>query len=1082
MKKILLLLVLVTMSLTAYSQVTTGTINGQVVDADGTALLGASIVATHTPSGTVYGNITNSNGYYRIPNVKVGGPYKIMVTYLGYETFTRENVYVQLGQTFKVNVEMSTDAVTLTDIEIVSDRNSIFDGNRTGAETTITEEQISTLPTVSRSVADFTRLTPQSTTTEGNDGFAISFAGMNNRYNSLSIDGAINNDVFGLAGSGTNGGQTGVSPISVDAIETFQVSLAPFDVRLGGFAGASINAVTRSGTNNFEGSVYGFFRNQNFIRDTFLNAGVSDFTAQTSGFRLGGPIIKDKLFFFVNAEIQREVTPLPFDADSYLGDSRDSIDFLIDKLNNEYGYDPGTFTDNERFLNSDKFTVKFDYNLNKNHKLSLRHGYVAARNLEGVQSNTRNINFLNSSEFFNSVTNSTALELNSVIGNNMSNNLVLSYTNVNDDRDPYQDPFPYVEIADGNGSIFFGSERFSTANLLKQNIYTIRNNFEYYSGKHTILVGGSFEHYDIANLFLAYNFGQYEFNSFSDFYNNGAPSFYQRVYSLVDNVAGDDSEAIAEFRTSQLGFYIQDEYQVSNNFKVTGGIRFDLPFYGNTPDNDEFNTTTAPLIEAAGYDLRGAEVGNFIRPNLQVSPRVGFNFDVFGDQKTQLRGGTGIFTSRAPLVWVGGAYNNYGLNAGYTASFINPVTEFNPDIQSQSPGDVDLQNTSPSGSIDLFADDFKLPQFWRTNIALDQQLPLGLIANLDFMYTKTLQNVAYQNLNLKPSTETLTGTPDNRPYYDRRDEIDPTYSRILLGYNTNQGYSYNATASVSRPFKDGWTTTVAYSYGDAYSVFDGTSSQNSSQWRGLHSVGGRNFDQPLTRSGFAAGNRFIFNVAKRFEWTKNIATTIGIFHETSQGSPYSYIYNDNGNLTNEDSRERNLIYIPATSSDIILIQDDPDGMTPEEQWTALDAAIEADPYLSQNRGGYAENNASWGRWANVMDLKLIQDFSINVGGKNHTFQITADIFNFTNLLNQNWGLRSFYSSDVQLINFEGFEVDADGNSTTIPNFSFNDNLLVGEDNELFENLDANRVSPFFDDSGIQSSRWQAQLGIRYIFK
>ena len=1076
MKKLLLLFVGLLFCVVAFTQVTTGAMNGQVTDADGLELIGAAVVATHGPTGTVYGNTTGNDGFYRLSNMKVGGPYKVEVTYLGYEPYVQENVFIQLGQTYKVNVNMASESLTLSNVEIVSDRNNIFDGNRTGAETTITEEMISSLPTVSRSLADFTRLTPQSTAQEGNDGFAISFAGMNNRYNSLSIDGALNNDVFGLAGSGTNGGQTGVSPISVDAIETIQVSLAPFDVRLGGFAGAAVNAVTRSGTNNVEASVYGFYRNQNFVRDTFNGAGVTDFTAQTSGFRIGGPIIKDKLFFFVNAEIQREVTPLPFNSDDYIGNAKDSIGLLIDKLQNEYGYDPGTFTENSRFLNSDKVTVKLDYNINKNHNLSLRHGYVAARNLEGVQSNSRNINFLNSSEFFNSVTNSTALELNSVLGSTMSNNLVLSYNNINDDRDPYQDPFPYVSINDGSGSINFGSELFSTANLLKQQVFTIRDNFEIYRGRHTILLGGSFEHYDVANLFLAYNYGQYEFNSFNDFYTNGDASFFQRVYSLVDNVSGDESSAIAEFRSSQLGFYAQDEFQVSDRFKLTGGIRFDLPFYGDTPQNEAFNTDTAPLLEAAGYDLRGAEVGSFIRPNLQVSPRVGFNYDVFGNQQTQVRGGTGVFTSRAPLVWVGGAYNNYGLNAGYTRSFSQP---FNPDIQSQPPGEVDLVNTAPSGQIDLFADNFKLPQFWRTNIAVDQKLPMGLIANVDFMYTKTLQNVAYQNLNLKPSTMSLTGTPDNRPIYDRRDEIDGTYSRIMLGYNTNQGYAYNATASISRPFRDGWTTMLAYSYGDAYAVFDGTSSQNSSQWRGLHSVNGRNVDQPLTRSDFASGSRVIFNIAKRFEWTKNVATTFGIFHESIQGSPSSFIYNDNGNLNNEDSRERALIYIPASSDEIILVESN--GVSPEDQWAALDAAIEADPYLSKNRGSYAARNASWGRWANVLDLKVIQDFTVDVKGKTHTLQLTADIFNFTNLLNSSWGIRSFYPTNVQFLDYRGRLEDANGNET-IPTFSFNENILNGEESELFPNLDPNRVEPFFDDNGIQSSRWQAQIGVRYIFR
>jgi hypothetical protein len=321
-KSLGLVAALVCFSTAIFAQgVTTSSMNGKITDVDGAPLIGANILAVHTPTGTTYGNSTNLEGLYRIPGMRVGGPYTITVSYTGYEEFVKEGVYLRLGQGFNFSAELSETAINLSGVEVVAARNDVFDGNRTGAETTVTEEQINALPTVSRSLGDFTRLTPQSTATEGNDGFSLSFNGQNNRYNAIYIDGAVNNDVFGLAGSGTNGGQTGVSPIALDAIEELQISLAPFDVRVGGFAGAAISAITRSGTNNWEGSVYTFYRDENFVREDLDGALTQPFTAQTSGFRVGGPIIKDKLFFFFNAEIQRETTPLPFDINDYRGDS-----------------------------------------------------------------------------------------------------------------------------------------------------------------------------------------------------------------------------------------------------------------------------------------------------------------------------------------------------------------------------------------------------------------------------------------------------------------------------------------------------------------------------------------------------------------------------------------------------------------------------------------------------------------------------------------------------------------------------------------------------------------------------------------
>ncbi len=1059
-------LLLILMSSSVFGQgSTTGNINGRIIDVNKEEIIGANVVATHVPTGTRYGTVTGVDGSYFIPNMRVGGPYTVTVTYIGYQEQSQENVYLKLGQTNRRNFTISESSTTLEAVTVTGSRVSATD--KTGTETTISEDMIATLPTVSRAIGDFARLTPQATVREGNDGFSISLGGVNNRYNAIYIDGAVNNDVFGLAGSGTNGGQTGVSPLSIDAIEEFQISLAPFDVTKGGFAGGAINAITRSGTNELKGSAYYLYRNQSLAGktpvddDEFARRKLNDFSGETYGFRLGGPIIKNKLFFFVNAEIQRDQTPQPFDFATYQGTAnRDSLNNLESKLAG-YGYDPGTFEDNESFLNSEKITVKLDYNLSDVHKLSLKHSYINAENLEGVQSSTRTINYLNSSEFFNSTTNTTSLEVNSIFSNKLSNSLILGYTKVVDDRDPFGSPFPYVSINDGAGDIVFGSERFSTANLLNQSTFTVTNNLSLYRGKHNITIGTHNEFYKMENLFLAYNFGQYEFNNLDDFLNDRAASFFQRVYSLRDNVSGDESAAISSFGGAQLGAYVQDEIQVDDRLRITLGLRADVPIFGDTPENRAFATETAPLIEAEGYDLRGAEIGNFIKPQLMFSPRLGFNYDLTGDQKSVIRGGIGIFTSRVPLVWPGGAYNNFGLNAGYVRSFDNT---FEPDINAQLPGDIDPNNVTPNGSIDLFAADFKVPQVLKLNVALDHTLPGGIVANLDLLYNRTIRNVAYQNVNLKQSVENLTGTGDDRPYFDRRDEVDPSYGRIVLGYNTNEGYSYNATASLSKRFKDGLFASVAYSYGDAFAVFDGTSSQNSSQWRGLNSVGGRNFNQPLTRSSFSQGHRIIGTFSKKFYWNpgKNFGTTITMFYEGVSGQAYSYTYDDNGNLNNEDSRERNLIYVPENESDIFLV--DLPGATAAEQWEALDKFIEQDDHLSERRGRYAQRNASRAPFSSVIDMKIIQDFALTVGGKEQNFQVSLDVFNFTNLINAKWGRRYFVPQDFQLMDFAGFQDDSLTPQFTFPGVRGND-----------------PSNGNIDDRGIQSSRWQMQIGLRYTF-
>ncbi|MEP2936348.1 MAG: carboxypeptidase regulatory-like domain-containing protein [Gilvibacter sp.] len=1058
--------------------VTTAGINGRIVDANSEPLLGANVVAVNANTGATYGAITDFDGYYRISNMRAGGPYTVTISYVGYEDNVRTGVFLQLGNSQKISVNLAESASALDEVLIIAQRNNVFDSNKTGTETTITSRDISTLPAVSRSIADFARVTPQAQLTEGNDGFSISLAGQNNRYNAIYIDGAVNNDVFGLAGSGTNGGQTGVNPFSVDAIETFQINIAPFDVRQSGFSGGSINAITRSGTNQIQGSAYSFFRNESFagktppslVGDGESREKLDEFSALTYGVRVGGPLIKDKLFFFVNYERQDEETPQPFNFSNYEGrSSLDDINGLVSFLQSQYGYDPGIFNANTRTLESDKLTAKLDFNMDDRNKFVLRHSYVKGDNLEARNSGVNNIGFINGSEAFITTTNSTALEW-SYSGDKVANNLVIGYTSVRDDRDPAGSPFPTVDIQDGNGFISFGSEPFSTANLLNQDVLTINNNFEIYAGRNTITLGVNFEYAKTKNLFFAFNYGDYTFeDQFDDnglLLSSGLNQFltgqnadvYQHGYSLLGNgVTGDESAGASEFSTVQIAAYAQNEYQFSDSFKATFGLRVDVPYWEDGIVNSKFRNRTIPLLEAAGKDLQGARPSKGILPLPHFAPRLGFNWDVNDDNSTQIRGGLGVFTSRLPLVWPGGTYNNNGVTGGFNFEFNQPFeADVNNQFESPAPG-----SGSVGGNVDLIAREFKLPQVMKYNIAVDQKLPWwGLIATADFLYTDVLSDIYYENLNLKSPNGRLNGA-DNRPTYDRRDEIDPTYGRIILASNTHEGYSYNASFTLRKPFQNGFQGQISYSYGDSFKVFDGTSSQNSSQWRNIQTVNGKNSFLEDSRSDFSLGSRFSGNASYEISWSENVKTTFGVFYEGVQGSPFSYTYREGRDLLNDDSRDNALIYVPARQSDITFAdQSGSGGLTPQQQWDALNAFIAGDEYLNSRRGDYAERNGDRGPWSHVIDLKVLQDFSIKLGNNEHTFQASLDIFNFTNLLNKDWGKRKFVPGNIGLLTTVSGGPD--------PVFSFDPDQW------------ADGVSQI-DDFGLQSSRWQMQLGLRYLF-
>jgi len=1043
-----------------YAQVTTAGMNGKVTDVNGESLLGATIIALETETGSQYATISDDKGYYYLPNMNPGGPYTITISYVGFETYSKSEIYLTLGQTLKVNVNLSETATELAGVEIVAVKNDMFDGNRTGAETVIDQDRINAIPSISGDLNDFTKLTPQASVV----GAGISIAGSNNRYNSVMIDGTINNDVFGLAANGMNGGQTGISAISFEAIDQFQVVIAPFDVRMSGFAGGGINAVTKRGTNVFHGSGYWRFRNQGLAGKTpgKLEEGeerkkLDDFTAMTYGVTVGGPIIKNKLFFFLNAEFQNDQTPQPFDFADYTGNSTESeLNGLADHLRNEYGYDPGGFGNTTRELKGRKILARLDYNISKNHKLMVRYQYVFGESSGPGRSSRQEINFGNSGVLFPSKTHTAAIELKSVFGSQYSNNLKLGLTATNDDRSVMGNKFPGVSIEDGEGTIHFGGEVYSTGNVLKQNIITLTDNFQIYKGKHTITIGTHNEFYDIYNLFMRRAYGDYEFDSVSGFMQGDPSSYYRIGYSLIDDVRGDGSKAAADFNAFQFGLYVQDEFQVNSNFKITAGIRVDIPMFLDDPlERPGFNDTTVPKLEQH-YDLKGARSGSMPKSQFLWSPRVGFNWDIFGDASFQLRGGTGIFTSRVPFVWPAGSYTNNGMMIG---DFTNYGEPFNPDWQTQTTGGTD----APSGSqIDLYAEDFKFPQVWRTNLAVDYKLPGDIVSTVEFIYTKTINNVLWKDVNIKPAWGNATGTPDDRPLYKTyKNGIDPEYGQIMLGGNTNKGYAYNITAQLQKQFNFGLFASLAYTYGKSESIFDGTSSQNSSQWNYLVSSPVPRNEAGLAVSDFDLGHRVVGLVSYKIEYVNHLATSISIFYNGQTGRPFSYIYNDyRGNFTNEAYKGPQLIYIPANQSDIIF-----EGSADEQQsqWTELDAFIKQDKYLSEHRGEYATRNASRLPWINIFDLKIAQDIFFKAGDHRHTLQITMDIFNFGNLLNKDWGLRYWADNgNIGLIKFEGFQDD-----NTTPEFSF-----TRPKNDEPWNL---------NDSGIYSSRWQAMIGVRYIF-
>lgn len=1024
------------------AQETNSSIGGTVKGANNEPLVGATITATHVPTGTIYRVISRSGGTFNINNMQPGGPYSITFSFVGFTSETRNDVSLTLGDKANFNIVLADGSGTLTEVVVAARRTG--NNGRVGTETAIGRDKIAGMPTVNRNLNDYLRYTPQAKVTS--DGAGISIAGQNNRFNAFYIDGAINNDVFGLAASGTNGGQANINPISIDAIDQFQVVISPYDASIGGFTGGGINATTRSGTNTLTGSVWGYYRNEKLAGKTpgvpkAQATRLADFQNELYGFRVGGPIIKNKLFFFLLGEYQKEERPQPFDLSTYRGNGNlDSINKLANYLRNSFGYEPGSFLDNPERVKANRITAKVDWNLNAGNKITFSYRYNDGERYNTSTSSTTAINFFNNGYLFPTTSHTATGEWRTTFKRGSTNRFLLTFTDVVDDRNPIGQAFPRVTITDGSGRYVFGTENFSTGNLLTQKNWTLYDAFKVSAGKHSLTFGTDNLYSNAKNVFIRDNFGTYTYASLNAFITGATPTRYQRSFSLLDNLDEKNTASAAAFKYLNLAFFANDEFRVNDRFTLNFGIRFDKTEFLTTPRTDAFFNDSAIAKISPYYDLRGARSGQIANVPWSVSPRVGFTYRL-PEERITIRGGAGLFTGRMPLVWPGGVYNNNGVGIGGidpTVAQMNalPAPFFRADPFNQySASDFGISLANAKGQMDLMAKEFKLPKIFRTSLAVDKQFGKGWTVTVEGLFTKNINEIYYQNVNILPPTlkssgpggrnvYSFGGTPTNIPL--RSSGANP-YTGIYLLYNNpdKKGYSYNISASIDKAFRDGWAFNANWVYGNSIVNNETTSSQNNSQWNTMETVNGRNFVVRST-SDFDLGHRFSAYASKKFSYLKNkMATTISLVYNGQQGAPFSYIYNQSMIGDNGRGAFGDLIYVPTATEvqSMVFLSNTVNNVTytPDQQRQMFNDYIVGNKYLNSRRGDFAERNGSRLPFTHIIDLQIQQDFNIKISNKTYTVQVSYNVSNFTNMLNRNWGKTYFLNFDqYSLLQFAGY--------------------------------------------------------------
>ncbi len=1042
--------------------VTTSSMTGIVKSDKGEVLPGANVVVVFEPTGAKYGANSRSNGQYNISNMRIGGPFTIKVSFVGFKTQQKQNVYLNLGQEFRQDFVLIEEAISGAEVLVTADGNDIINSNREGATTNVNPQMVQDLPTLKRSVRDLTRLDPRS---DGN----YSFGGKNWLYNNISLDGSYFNNPYGLDDP-SPGGQANAEPFSYDAVDQVQISIAPFDVREGGFTGAGINTVTKSGTNEVKGSIYSYLRNESLLGNNVRGQKVvadPSLSYNQSGISVSGPIIPNELFFFLNAEIDRREDPgsnfVANRGKDGFGISRvraSALDSIRNRLKNVYGYETGPYENYTHETQSEKLLLKLDWLINDDHKVMFRynrldarrdlgpHPFVLSPNNTGRGPNENTLPFRNSGYKINNKLNSYALEVNSRF-DNISNRFFASYNRFRDSRDPFSAPFPTIQIAEGVDGITYttaGHEPFSINNILDQDVVQITNNLSYYLDDHVFTVGVNYESFSFYNSFNIFRHGLFflpygwfpgtaTFSSLQQFFDATHPDSVNKA--KFNSFIGTGPFKGENTDVGQFSLYAQDEYLVSSDFNLTYGIRVDFPIYFTKLVANPFSTDTLKNLLDENGNPEKLDQSKFPDSGPLFSPRIGFNWDVTGEKETQLRGGTGIFTGRVPFVWLGNVVSNPGQNPNLPAHLRS----------------FDLNAADPN---------FKWPQVWTTNIAIDKKLLYDIFGTLEVLYGKDLNAVYIRNADLKKPTRYL---PDGRPYYKDStggtNELNPDGGAgVYTIDNTSEGYNYSITAQLRKAFENGLFTSVSYTYLEAKSNMKSTEIA-SVLWQGNPVQGNPNKPE-LSYSEFGVRNRISGVASYGYDWTENNKTTFGMFFEIAEGNRFTgaggnrYSYTYAGDL-NGDGYSNDLIYIPKNQSEINF---DPSGGTAAAQWAALNAFIEQDDYLKANRGKIAERFGALNPWFSNIDLKILHELSFMVGAQKHAFQISADILNFGNLINSDWGVRKVASSSAT----SPLQFTNAFTSSGAPIFKFNSALK----------------STFVDDLGL-SSRWQMQIGVRYLF-
>lgn len=1083
---LLLLQFIIGLSITQ-AQITTSQLSGSVLGPNGKPIEGATILLQNTNVGAKYNAESNKDGRFLLPNLTPGSGYVLTVSYVGLKTQENPNVNLSLGSN-TVNIVLTEEGSKLDNVVVQSKTGR--KGIKTGAGIQITAGQMKNLPSISRNLQDFTRLTPQSSNN--------SFMGTNFRYNNVTLDGAINNDAIGFSpslggqtnSSGQPGSSTRTSPVSMDAIQDMQVYLAPYDVKIGNFLGGSINAVTRSGTNTVHGSVYGFGRNASITGKNNAGDGSkipSSFHEYQTGFRVGFPIIKDKLFFFTNEEITNRQDPVILAAgskDNTLINAAQAQQ-ISDYMKSNYGVDAGASGNYNIYSKSTKFFNRVDWHINANHQLSIRNNYIksSATNLERDNQNFRfgSIDFTQ-----RSTQNSTVAELKSRFSNQMSNNLVLGYSNIHDYRDPMSNPaLPQIQIASNGGTIFLGTDREGSIFNMRQKTAELTDNFTYFTGNHTWTFGTHNEFYNITYGFVNSWNGRVDYGSVNDFLNN-MPSRVRTNYSYSNNTRDYImANPPAKFKVNLYSLYAQDEWQTSNNFKLTYGLRFDL---ADMPNKQPLSTKTTQSPVDPNYGntytyTQPKNIKNDFLGQVSISPRLGFNWDIKGDKSWILRGGTGLFTGRIPFAWLGYAYYNNGVTYGafdkkyYGTTGAKPVAGSDP-IKDALTGNgeagfvakqgVNVNDASGATQVDMVNNNFRMPQAWRSSLALEYTTEDQWKFSVEGIYTKVIKDLKFQQVNIVDNpTYWVYDTKHQQPIYDSKagqygnGRINNLYTNAYQLSNTNQGWRYSATAQISKVTPWGLNFMAAYTYGKSKDLTNGIRNSMESNWQLNQALNPNSPD--LAFSNFDVRHRIVSTIGYRLDWQKNNTwvSNFNLFFNTQSGLPFSYGMVNN--TIDGTGQQVSLLYIPKTGETINFFKDIAGGATAAQQAAAFDAYIDGDKYLKSRRGDFTQRNGGRTPWNTQLDFRFAQEFNFNTGKTKHTITLTYDIINLTNLLNKKWGYQYFSSNTFNSMQSIGLSKPvANGSATTYPTYTW-----------------SNPGKPYAID--YFGSRWQMQFGLRYSF-